>query len=624
MNAARRAEELLGAGGAFAGQLADFVPRAGQVRLAAEILAAIETGEHLVAEAGTGIGKTFAYLAPILAGHRRAVISTATRTLQDQIFEQDLPRAAGVLGRRHTAILKGRENYLCRERWLRLSGDLLGFEGTGFDRQRFESWVRSTRTGDLAEVSGLEERIGLRRMLTTSAEACPGSNCPEYGRCHVYAARREAQAAEVVIVNHHLLLADLRLKQEGVVEGLLGPADVVVVDEAHALPEVARGALGETVSWRQLEELARDVAEAFGGIAGVREAVQALNDTLKFSRLALPPGRHAWREAAGALLPVAEAVEAALAELGKELAAVPEAESLAARAGECTRRLARLAGDEPDNAPGFRWVEIGAKGKLSLHSSPLEPGETLAEWIAESGACWIFTSATLAVNGSFDNFTRQIGLDGLRHLLVGSPFDYEHQALLYLPSELPDVNDGRHTEAVVAAAEPLIRAAEGGSFLLFTSHRALRHGAELLRSRELGKPIFVQGEAPSARLLDNFRAAGNGILCGTASFWKGVDVKGEALVFVAIDRLPFASPGEPLFEARLQKCRAAGGNPFLDIQIPEAALALKQGAGRLIRDGSDRGVLMIGDPRLQTQWYGRVFRASLPPMRPTRDAEEAT
>lgn len=613
MNPAAQAHELLGAGGVFAGALPDFAPRAGQIRLTAAIGDAIEAREHLVAEAGTGIGKTFAYLAPILAGQRRAVISTATRTLQDQLYGHDLPLAARALGRpRKIAVLKGRDNYLCRERWLRLGGDWVGFGEKGFDRAALAAWVRSTGTGDLAELRGLEAQSGLRRMLTTSAEACLGAGCPEYERCHVYEARRGAQAAGIVIVNHHLLLADLRLKQEGSNDGLLGPADVVVVDEAHALPEIARTVAGETLTQAQLKELADDATRGFGGNADVRDAIVELTAAIA-SLNPLPEGRHAWRAVAERLTPRTEAVAAALERLETALATLPDAAGLAARVRAIADSLATWTGEDVQEAR-FRWVEVGVKGLLSLHESPLEPGATLAQWIGESGANWVFTSATLAVAGRLDNFTGQIGLDVPRRLVEESPFDYARQSLLYLPRDLPAVDDGAYTEAVIGAAEPLLRAGKGGAFLLFTSRKALRRAARLLRAQSLDRPLFVQDEAPQARLLEDFRRAGNGILCGTASFWKGVDVKGRALELVVIDRLPFAWPHDPLFKARLEHCRTAGGVPFRDIQVPEAALALKQGAGRLIRDDGDRGVLAICDPRLQTQGYAKAFLDSLPPM----------
>lgn len=615
--------ELLGETGPFATAGDDFAPRAGQIRLARGIAEAIEAREHLVAEAGTGIGKTLAYLVPILTGTRRAIVSTATRTLQEQIFKRDLPRVASVLGRaRRVVVLKGRDNYLCLERWQQLGDDWVGLGGDAPDMATLRAWVESTTSGDLAELRAPDNRGGLRRLLTISAEACLGTDCPFYRDCHVYAAREKALAAEVVIVNHHLLLADLQLKHDGAPDGLLGEADVIVVDEAHALPDIARTVLGDSLSRAQLRELGEDCLRGFGGDEGVREAVFALRGALEigFDKEA---GRLAWTEVAGRLQPVLERLDTALADLEKGLAALPDSETAVARTQHSRNRLHALSEEATDASEEFRWLELDGKGGFSLHASPLEPGSTLSEWIGESGASWIMTSASLAVDRSFDNFVRQIGLSDYRDILEGSPFDYPHQAVLCLPAGLPNVGDESYTEAVVEAAMPAIRAASGGTFMLFTSHRALREAAALLREKPTFKPVFVQGEAPQGHLLADFRAAGNGILCGTASFWKGVDVKGAALELVVIDRLPFAWHGDPLFRARLEHCKAAGGNAFMDIQVPEAVLTLKQGAGRLIRDPGDHGVLMICDPRLQTARYRSRFLNSLPPMRLTHDLSEA-
>jgi len=619
MNLADTVVDVLGPDGAFAREVPGFRARTAQQDFAAAVSAAVAAREPLVAEAGTGTGKTFGYLAPILLSGRRAVIATATRALQDQLFERDLPLAARALGRpARVAVLKGRTNYLCRARYLRLENDLAGARGLP-DPAALGAWVRATRTGDLAELPGVGEHGGAARLLSTTADACTGADCPEFSRCHVFAARRRAHEADIVIVNHHLLLADYAMKADG--GNLLGDADVVVVDEAHALPEVARTSLGRMVAFSALADLAEDAAPYLAA-ADDRRTGAAVAAAARPSRGGLAAGRHGWNDAEAAFAPAAARAVDALEALAAVLERFSEASPLVMRAQGLASAFAPwLPGTEA--GADFRWAEVSPGGAVSLRLSPLEPGETLGAWVADGDASWIFSSATLAVAGRFEPIRRELGLAEARTLLVESPFDYARQARLYLPQGMPDVADPGYTEAVLDAAVPLLDAAGGGGFLLFTSRQALRRAASLARERNLPYPLFVQDEAPRARLLEDFRAAGNGLLLGTASFWEGVDVKGEALVLVAIDRLPFASPGDPLTRARLDRCRENGGNPFGDIQLPEAVMAFKQGAGRLIRDASDRGVLMVCDPRVRSRSYGRVFLKSLPPMPVIRDAGEA-
>lgn len=613
--------EIFGREGLLARKLPGFTYREAQREMAEIVAAAVVDGRHTAIEAGTGIGKTFAYLVPALVSGRRVIVSTGTKTLQDQLFARDLPLLGAVTGRpAEVALLKGRNNYLCLHR---LAAALAEGRGDAEGRAALETlrvFGRSSSTGDLTELEDLTEDYTLRAAVTSTVDNCLGSRCEHFDRCFVVEARRRAQKAEIVIVNHHLLLADLALKEAGFGE-LLPGADAVVVDEAHLFPDIAQQFFGVSVTTRELEQLARDLTMELrlAGLAGELErAAGGLSAAVAHARIAEelePPGRVPFVAAAGRLGRALEAWHAALEGLADGLAPVTEASPGLARCRErcvsAAARVERIASAAPES--GLRWVERSPRS-LAAHWTPLDVGGPLAACIEGQAGAWIFASATLAVGRDFDHFLKRLGLPGTATHVLPSPFDYERNARLYLPQGLPDPGREDHVEALLYAVWPLVEAAGGGAFLLFTSYRALRTAEAWIGRRPAPGPVFVQGTGPRSRLLEDFRAAGSGVLLGTGSFWQGVDVRGPALRLVVIDKLPFAAPSDPMVQARVNAIRRDGGDAFAEAQLPQAVLALKQGVGRLIRDFDDRGLIVLGDPRLRTRPYGRLFLASLPAM----------
>ncbi|HEY1898834.1 MAG TPA: ATP-dependent DNA helicase [Steroidobacteraceae bacterium] len=603
--------------------------------MAERVATALAERRMLVIEAGTGTGKTFGYLVPVLLSGLRVLVSTGTRTLQDQLYEKDLPLLGGALGMPvDVAVLKGRGNYLCVHRLgqvqlqqaLRGSALLAQPATDLFDR--ILNWATRTATGDLSEIPDFADSHPLWPQITSTRDNCLGPRCPEYARCHLVQARREALEAQVVIVNHHLLLADLTLKEDGFGD-VLGTADAVVIDEAHQLPDLAMQFFGASCSARGLTQVLNAVrAEGTAPETGLKFALSAVDESLDALSDALParPGRTPWEECPPQLTERTRDLAHTLSALAGELEALPEdsiAKGLMGRVTEMAAQLTRIA--QVQEIEGARSAERTPRGFV-LHLLPFEVANRFQAQVRARRSAWIFTSATLSVGEDFSHFTSRLGLEEAETVRIPSPFDFERQSLLWLPEGLPEPADPDFVGAMLDASVPLIDAARGGAFILFTSHRALSEAAMRLRAlwSASGKRyrLFVQGEAPREQLLRGFREDGNAVLLGTASFWEGVDVKGTALRLVIIEKLPFASPDDPIVKARVEHIQRQGGNPFKDYQLQEAALTLRQGVGRLIRSEVDYGVVMIADRRLRTRPYGRTLLAALPPMRRAGSLQE--
>jgi ATP-dependent DNA helicase DinG len=619
---------LLGSDGPLAASLPGFSPRPEQQQMAEAVAAAIAGREHLVVEAGTGTGKTFAYLLPALLSGLKVIISTGTRHLQDQLYGKDLPviRAAFNLPAR-VALLKGRANYLCWHRLETAAGD-----GRKLNRRQLQeleqvrAWSGRTQAGDIAELGAVAEDSSIWPRITSTVENCLGQECEHFQTCFVVKARRAALEADVVVINHHLLFADMVLREEGFGE-LLPGADACIIDEAHQLPEVASLFFGTTLSSHQLRDLARDVRTEHLREAGDMQDLPAAAEQLEqlLPRLRLALGR-AERRAPWSAVAQSGELQELLQQLAMLLQQLAEWLEYAAERGkglDSCRQRARLLLQRletlQEHAAGeyIHWFET-QRTAFRLNLTPLDIAPAFSACLQGLASAWIFTSATLAIgNNNFSHFTGQLGLEDARLLQLESPFDYRNNALLYLPDDMPDPNQPAYVDAVVDCAHDVLAASRGRAFLLFTSHAALQAAAAQLRDT-LPYPLLVQGEAPRRELLARFRELGNAVLLGTSSFWEGVDVRGEALSCVIIDKLPFGSPGDPVLQARIEALRNQGGNPFMQHQLPAAVITLKQGIGRLIRDCTDRGVLVVCDPRLRTRSYGRIFLNSLPAMPRTR------
>jgi len=613
-------------GGALDKALPAFRPREGQQQLAVAIAECLDAETDLVAEAATGTGKTLAYLIPVLLRDARCILSTGTLNLQDQLFRRDLPLALSALGlERNVALLKGRSNYLCQQRLEQhLAAEPVDSEMHA-NLIRIRAWSRQTESGEISEVDEIPADAPVWPLVTSTQDNCLGSDCPKFNQCHLVQARRQAQEADVVVVNHHLLFADLALKQTGFGEVLPG-ASAVVIDEAHQVPDTAMRFFSRGISAWQLRELSRDSLAACAGAPGSLAILQtpvselkAAVDQVTSSFYDLAP-RGEFKRLSHAL-PSLEALQTRLKTLA--LALEPLADQTRDLSG-CADRAEKLVQGLSAFLTGesgyVRWYQH-RRGRFQLHLTPLDVAGPLNELRSQVPGCWIMTSATLAVGGRFDHFTQRLGLTDARELVIGSPFDYPTQTRLWLPRDLPDPRDPEYTETLLERVVPVLRAAQGRAFLLFTSHRALRRAAEWLRA-ETDFNLLVQEEAPRHVLLERFKSEPNSVLLGAASFWEGVDVPGAALSVVLIDKLPFAAPDDPVLEAILGSVRSSGENPFLRVQLPQAVLTLKQGAGRLIRQSEDSGVLILGDPRLISKSYGRLFLSSLPPMTRTSDVTE--
>jgi ATP-dependent DNA helicase DinG len=620
----------------LATEVASFRPRAQQREMALAVAKAIRDNAILVAEAGTGTGKTFAYLVPALLAGGKVVISTGTKNLQDQLFQKDLPMVRDALKAPvSVALLKGRSNYVCHYHLgLAQSNGLFKTREDVKHLAKIVNYAKVTQSGDKSGLSDVPENAPIWMHVTSTRDNCLGQECPQHNECFVLKARKEAMEADIVVVNHHLFFADVMLRDEGVAE-LLPACNTVIFDEAHQLPETASLFFGESLSTSQLFELSQDARiEALSNAKDFVALPVACDELDKASRDFRLVFKKEGRMAAEATENFKDFAPA-LKKLGEKLGNLRDLLEKQAERSEglenCHQRARSMAeqlkhwqdGDVPETV---RWLEV-FHHSLQLNTTPLSIADIFAKQLAGHPRAWVFTSATLAVKGNFSHYQHEMGLNEARTACWDSPFNYSEQALLYVPNGLPEPNTDGYTDAVVQAALPLIEASKGRAFLLFTSLRAMQRAYEILQAefdrKNLKYPLLIQGEGSRNELLSRFREHGNAVLLGSQSFWEGVDVRGEALSLVIIDKLPFAPPDDPVLAARIAELNKLGRNAFMEFQLPRTIINLKQGAGRLIRDENDKGVLMICDPRLISKHYGKRIWQSLPPFRRTRVEAEA-
>ncbi len=624
--------DILGFDGPLAGLLPGFAPRLEQQSLAEAILDCIENQTVLLGEAGTGIGKTFAYLAPAILSGNKVIISTGTKHLQDQLFRNDLPVVKRALApTMQASLLKGRANYLCMHR-LDRAMNTTSLRRPDLQRQLYSimEWSRRTETGDISEVLDVPEDSPVWSYVVSNDEFCSKHEFEELSGCFVHGARKEAQEADIVVVNHHLLCADLSLKEEGFGE-LLPAAHTLIIDEAHQLPDVAASFFGQKISSRQLLDLSRDtVGEQMHEAPDMRELrdlADHLETAVRQFRLAfgVDTRKDAWVEVRHE-----SAIERELESLDDALSKLLEVLDSVADRGKgldsCRRRCATVKTslqnfrnmDENDNF--IYWFETYRTGFM-LHMTPMNVAGPFRRAMEAIPAAWIFTSATMAVGGDFSHFKAGLGIESGQEIILDSPFNYRDNAMLYLPPGLPQPAAPDFTKKVIDSILPVLKASRGRAFVLFTSYRAMNEAHRILEENR-SFTLLVQQQMPKRELVEAFQSVDNAVLLGTSSFWEGVDVRGAALSCVVIEKLPFASPGDPVMSARIQHMKEKGGNPFFEFQLPQAAIALKQGAGRLIRGVDDTGVLVLCDPRVQTKNYGELFINTLPPMPITREIHE--
>ncbi|MBD1559089.1 ATP-dependent DNA helicase [Vibrio sp. S9_S30] len=625
-------DKTFSANGALGKAIKGFQPRQAQLDMARAVEKSIKDQSQLVVEAGTGTGKTFAYLVPALLSGKKTIISTGSKNLQEQLFHRDLPLMVDALGYYGSvALLKGRSNYLCLDRLSRQMVESHGIEADSTlltQLVKVRRWSSETKSGDLGECDDIAEDSPIIPDITSTNDNCLGKECPSYQDCFVLKARKKAMDSDVVVVNHHLFLADLAIKETGFGE-LIPEAEVFVFDEAHQIPDIASQYFGSSISSRQIQELSKDIEIGYRTEAKDMRQLQKVADRLIQSamemRLVLgdPGFRGNWREAMKSssiereTTRLLDALELAIEVLKVALGRSELLDAAFERANAIKARIARVC--EVDITGYSYWFECTPR-HFSLHITPLSVAEKFREQVEMKPGAWIFTSATLAVQDDFSHFTHRLGLEPPRQFSLPSPFDYQAQARLCVPRYLPEPNSPGMSERLARMLGPVIEKNGGRCFFLCTSHSMMRDLAERFRE-QLSIPVLMQGETTKQKLLAEYLELGNALLVATGAFWEGIDVRGDALSCVIIDKLPFTAPDDPLLKARIEDCRLNGGEPFSQVQIPDAVITLKQGVGRLIRDKKDQGALIICDNRLVTRDYGAVFLQSLPPIPRTRDLD---